>query len=310
MNKTYIAIKCGILEPKHRDALGIRIWLYLYMLDKTDWETGRIIEWTDKSASDEMAMPIDTLRLQRNQLEEAGYITCEKTQHAQRIIIHNWTNPREYSGKVINQSRKILLRSEQEEVESLNQSLNQSLNTNTIKVKTPTYDSTINHQITSTAPKNGAKPTTAKPKPEPKQAAQKQTVPKAELDPIMNSLATITRQNITDNNRGRLLHFAKTLYLSKYTAETIQSIYGSGGAYWRDDWRGKKGQFPNLASIQDSIDRLAPKAKPKGNPKNPNGMSDEDYAEALEVLKITNPKAYQREIEARKQEMLQEMEMT
>ena len=40
--KTWIKLKRGILEKKHRDELGIRIWLYLYMLDIVDWDTGII----------------------------------------------------------------------------------------------------------------------------------------------------------------------------------------------------------------------------------------------------------------------------
>jgi hypothetical protein len=142
------------------------------------------------------------------------------------------------------------------------------------------------------APKNGAKP-----KPEPKQ-----TAPKADLDAIVAAIAKVTQVNTTQVNYPRLAHLAKTLYLSKYTAETIQAVYGAGGAYWRDDWRGKKGQRPTLAAIQDSIDGLAPKAKPAKNPNNPNGLSDKDYAEALETIRIINPKAYERELEAMREE--------
>jgi len=49
-------------------------------------------------------MPWRTLQQQRQQLETDGYITCLQTGNKQVITIHNWTNPREYSGKVYNPS--------------------------------------------------------------------------------------------------------------------------------------------------------------------------------------------------------------
>ena len=102
MKKTWIKIKRGLLEPKHRECLGIRIWLYLYILDNTDWEIGQIREWRDKDAADEMEMPMRTLTQQRQKLIDDGYITCEVAGNKQIITIHNYTNPRRYDGEVIN----------------------------------------------------------------------------------------------------------------------------------------------------------------------------------------------------------------
>ena len=102
MKKTWIKIKRGLLEPKHRDRLGIRIWLYVYILDNTDWETGQIREWRDKDAADEMQMPARTLTQHRQQLEDDGYITCELAGNKQIITIHNYTNPRQYDGEITN----------------------------------------------------------------------------------------------------------------------------------------------------------------------------------------------------------------
>lgn len=100
--KTWIKVKRGILEPKHREKLGVRIWLYLYMVDQADWETGTIKKWKDKQAAIDMDMPVRTLTTQRQEIEDAGYITCKQGLHCQEVIIHNWTNPREYSGEVYN----------------------------------------------------------------------------------------------------------------------------------------------------------------------------------------------------------------
>ncbi len=105
--KTWIKIKRGlILDPKHRMKMGINSWLYQYMLDQTNWDTGQIGEWVDRHAADDMQMPLPTLRKQRKQLEEDGYISCIQKKHHQTITIHNWTNPREYSGKVYNKKNK------------------------------------------------------------------------------------------------------------------------------------------------------------------------------------------------------------
>ncbi len=109
MKKTWIKIKRGLLEPKHRDRLGIRIWLYFYILDQTDWDTGTVLEWRDGDAADDLQMPKRTIRQQRQQLETDGYITCKLAGNKQIITIHNYTNPRKYDGEVINSKGDINL---------------------------------------------------------------------------------------------------------------------------------------------------------------------------------------------------------
>ncbi len=109
MKKTWIKIKRGLLEPKHRDCLGIRIWLYFYILDQTDWDTGTVLEWRDSDAADDLQMPKRTIRQQRQQLETDGYITCKLAGNKQIITLHNYTNPRKYDGEVINSKGDINL---------------------------------------------------------------------------------------------------------------------------------------------------------------------------------------------------------
>ena len=101
--RTWITVKRGILEPKHRFALGELIWLFMYILDITNWEEGVIEEWSDKGTAEEMDMPVATLVDQRRKLQDKGYITCERKQHGIRVVVHNWTNPREYTGKKYNE---------------------------------------------------------------------------------------------------------------------------------------------------------------------------------------------------------------
>jgi len=102
MKKTWIKLKRGLLEIKHRDRIGIRIWVYLFILDQADWVQGAVIEWTDQNAADELGMPISTIRKQRIRLEEDGYISCVLKGDHQIITVKNWTNPREYSGEIYN----------------------------------------------------------------------------------------------------------------------------------------------------------------------------------------------------------------
>ena len=104
MKKTWITVKRGLLDPKHVDRLGIRFYLYLYCLDQANWEQGKVLFYRDRDASDELGISISTIRKQRVKLEEDGYISCLQKSNHQTITIHNWTNPREYSGAVYNKS--------------------------------------------------------------------------------------------------------------------------------------------------------------------------------------------------------------
>lgn len=100
--KTWIKLKRGLLDPKHREAIGIRIWLYLFILDRANWEEGAVLTWRDQDAAEDLEMPIDTIRQQRRQLEAAGYILTEHQGDHLRLIVCKWVNPREYSGQVYN----------------------------------------------------------------------------------------------------------------------------------------------------------------------------------------------------------------
>ena len=102
MKKTWIKIKRGLLTPEHRNKLGPRLWLYMYMLDRVNWDTGIIYGWKDKDEAEDFEMPWRTLQTQRQQLETDGYITCKSVWQGQDITVHKWTNPREYSGEVYN----------------------------------------------------------------------------------------------------------------------------------------------------------------------------------------------------------------
>ena len=47
--KNWIFIKRGLSEdPKHRERMGMAIWLFMHICDAADWETGKVYDWRDK----------------------------------------------------------------------------------------------------------------------------------------------------------------------------------------------------------------------------------------------------------------------
>lgn len=101
--KLYIAVKCGLIEDaKHREAIGNRIWLYLHILNRCEWEAGKVLEWRDRDEAQELNMSQRTLATQRQELADLGYISCQQKGNHQVITVHNWTNPRSYGGEIIN----------------------------------------------------------------------------------------------------------------------------------------------------------------------------------------------------------------
>lgn len=100
--KTWISVKVGIIDPKHQEEIGPAIWLFLYLCDRANWEKGQVFGYTDGQAAEDLGMEKRTIRAHRTKLQAAKYIGCRQRQSDQVITIHNWTDPRKYSGKVIN----------------------------------------------------------------------------------------------------------------------------------------------------------------------------------------------------------------
>jgi len=148
--KNWIYIKRGLSEdPKHRAQMGECIWLFLHIIDRADFETGIAYDWKDAQEAAEMSMSLPTLRHQRRKLEELGYITAKKGMHKQDLIIHNWTNPRDYSGKLNNKKQSDNPLSPESDNQSDNQSYNQSDNHPSSQVNTPTSNSESDSQSIS-----------------------------------------------------------------------------------------------------------------------------------------------------------------
>lgn len=137
--KHWIYIKRGLSEdPKHRAAMGECIWLYMHIIDRADWETGIAFDWKDREEAADMSLPVDTLRRQRQKLEELDYIRTQKKQHTQNIFIMEWKDPRNYGSETRNPRNESPHETTPSENEDNSRSDNQSLNQPQAQVKTPT----------------------------------------------------------------------------------------------------------------------------------------------------------------------------
>ena len=44
--KTFVSVKRGLTQdPKHRERMGNRIWLFLHIIDRADFETGMVYDY-------------------------------------------------------------------------------------------------------------------------------------------------------------------------------------------------------------------------------------------------------------------------
>lgn len=139
--KTWIAVKVGLAnDPKHERQMGKAIYLFLYMLDICDWETGTITGWVDANAASDRECHIQTVRKHRKALTESGYISARQGgPSGMKIVIHKYINPRSYSGKVLNSDIK--------SAPSDNANSDTNSDTNSIEDRlTPSIDSKIKEQ--------------------------------------------------------------------------------------------------------------------------------------------------------------------
>lgn len=101
--KHWIYVKRGLSEdPKHRQTMDRAVWVFLHIIDRADWETGKVFDWRDEDEAADMGLNPRTLRDWRQRLVELKYIQCDQKQHSLEITIFKWINPRDYSAKTIN----------------------------------------------------------------------------------------------------------------------------------------------------------------------------------------------------------------
>jgi len=75
--------------------MGTAVWLYLYILDRTNWEEGVLFEYRDQDVADMLEIPKRTIRSWRQKLETYGYIACSQSLHSLKVFVHKWSDPRE-----------------------------------------------------------------------------------------------------------------------------------------------------------------------------------------------------------------------
>ena len=141
--KSWITLKRGLSEdPKHRETMGMAIWAFIHIIDRADWETGKVFDWQDGAEAKDMNVNPRTLRDWRYRLEEAGYISCKQKRNKLEITIFKWVNPRDYSGKMLNTKDEgdTYMSPKANEVDTLVDTLVDSQNV------TPTSSSKINYQ--------------------------------------------------------------------------------------------------------------------------------------------------------------------
>jgi hypothetical protein len=93
------------------------------------------------------------------------------------------------------------------------------------------------------------------PREEEKEGEKKPPSTRRNLFSIAKALSDVTGMDIT-KNRGRLFKEAKDY--KDEEVEDILQIYGPGGAWYSDDWRGKKGERPKLSDIRETWGKYKP----------------------------------------------------
>lgn len=54
-------------------------------------------------------------------------------------------------------------------------------------------------------------------------------------------------------NAGQAARAAKELLAAGYTADDVRAVFGEGGWWYKEDWRGKQGQLPRIEQIAPDI---------------------------------------------------------
>jgi len=94
VKRNWIKVRNGLLDPKHIKAMGFcPLFLYLYMLDGADWDTGMIIGWVDGDAAEVLGVETWQVKKFRNRLKREKYIQCQRSYHGQNITINKWDSP-------------------------------------------------------------------------------------------------------------------------------------------------------------------------------------------------------------------------
>lgn len=86
------------------------------------------------------------------------------------------------------------------------------------------------------------------------------------IEDLVQALGEVTGMD-PHLNRVRLVRNAQNLLQNGYNASVIRASFGSGGAWYTQDWRGKKGETPTLRNITEQIASFSRQSSP-----HPSGM--------------------------------------
>src|SRR3990167_3294151 len=95
MNGYFIEITNNLLEPKHREAMGESVWLFMWFLDKITSISeegigkvlgGKPIKYND--LNEDFTMPERTYKRYLARLKETGYINTLRTPHGLVITVN------------------------------------------------------------------------------------------------------------------------------------------------------------------------------------------------------------------------------
>jgi len=75
----------------------------------------------------------------------------------------------------------------------------------------------------------------------------------------------------------RFLRLGKELIAAGATPVDVRRLYGLGGRYWLEDWRGKNGQRPSEHAIRETVTEYlhaGPVARPAAQPKSAGALAE------------------------------------
>lgn len=73
-----------------------------------------------------------------------------------------------------------------------------------------------------------------------------------EQQKMIGVLCQVTHKDVSLNGK-RYAKLASELVKNGYSPDEISNWYSSGGWYYKNDWRGKKGQVPNESAIRETV---------------------------------------------------------
>lgn len=222
------------LDPEYRKLVGQRSWLLDYMKSICDWETGIVDGWKDATAAEDMGMPATTVRNQRQEMQNAGLITCQQGFQSQSIIIHGYLPPILTNPLPINPPK------EGTDYAAI------------LKNRIPTESSyPYQPNLVTHAPSKSVTPSYSQTLTEGKPAHKDIAVFE-----MIDALAKVCLIDVHPNYK-LLRYNARNLIAVPYSPAEITKHFSQGGAWYKQDWRGQRGDPPTPSQVVALIKRFS-----------------------------------------------------